>query len=89
MAEDVPGVVGWFYGMHMAPGVKAYKLGPELYQKLRDIGGDPDSVGTQVNMNREGNKPEITDEQRIMVYNAERACYDRYGFDPPLLSNPK
>jgi hypothetical protein len=78
-----PGIVGWLYGMYTPPGVNAYKLGPELYQKLRDVGGDPDHVGTKTNMNTTGNKPTITDEQRIMVYNAERACYDRYGFEPP------
>ena len=82
MTQDVPGVVGWFYGIHTAPGVNAYKLGPEIYQKLRDLGCNPDLIGTEVNKGK--NLPEITDEQRMMVYNAERECYKKYKFDAPF-----
>ncbi len=82
VTQKSPGLIGWFYGMYTPPGVNAYKLGPELYQKLRDVGGDPDHVGREVNVGT--NKPIITDEQRLMVYNAEGECYERYQFDAPF-----
>jgi len=77
--HEKPGIVGWFFGIHVVPGVKAYKLGQELYQKLRDIGADPDAEGTSVNKGE--NVPLLTDEQRLLVYSAEKACYDRFGFE--------
>lgn len=89
MTQKTPGVVGWFYGMYTPPGVNAYKLGPEIYQKLREVGGDPDSIGVLVN--KGANVPVPTDDQRNLVYNAEKATYERYGFEIPLsyIGDPK
>ena len=63
--EERPGIVGWFYGIYTPPGVKAYKLGPELYMFLRSLGGDPDMFGTM--SNKGPNVPQITDEQRERI----------------------
>lgn len=81
ITTERPGLVGWFFGIYTPPGVKAYRLGPHLYQHLRSLGGDPDMFGTMTNAGN--NVPEITQEQRIMVYNAEKATYLRYGFPDP------
>lgn len=80
ITTERPGLVTWFFNIYTPPGVKFYKLGPELYIHLRELGGDPDSLGTKINAG--SNIPEIREEHRIMVYNAEKAAYDRYGFPP-------
>jgi len=54
---------------------------------LRDIGGYPDAIGKHVNAGH--NTPEITPEIRQMVYNAERACYERFDFRKPTLEISK
>lgn len=82
ITRDMPGIIGWFYGIYTPPMVKSYILGPDLYQKLREIGGDPDIEETKRNKGK--NVPIVTDEQRMMVYNAEGECYERYGFDAPF-----
>ncbi len=87
ITTKLPGIVGWLYGMYTPPTVVTYKLGPELYQKLRDIGGYPDAIGKDINVGH--NTPEITPGIRQMVYNAERACYDRYNFRETTLEIPK
>lgn len=83
VTSEIPGIVGWFYGIHTPPWVNAYKLGPELYNHLRSLGGNPDELGVKVNSG--SNVPEVTEEQRIMVYNAEKAVYDRFDFPNPTL----
>lgn len=79
------GLVGWFFNVYTLPNVQTYRLGPDLYDKLRDIGGDPDYHGTNVNAG--DNVPEISHDQRILIYNAEENSrwntYTRYGFAPP------
>jgi hypothetical protein len=81
ITQKLPGLVGWFYGIYSPPVVKTYILGTDLYQKLWDIGGNPDLITEPVNAGN--NLPEISNAQRFMVYNAERACYKRYGFINP------
>lgn len=78
---DLPGIVGWFYGIYTPPGVETYRLGPDLYSKLRELGGNPDRFGVMIN--KGNNVPELTDEQRALIYKAEIDTYRRYGFEEP------
>lgn len=81
ITDRYPGLVGWLYGMYCAPGVEAYKLGPELYGKLEEIGGNPDLFGTIINGGK--NCPVIAQSDRDMVYIAEKETYLKYGFPKP------
>lgn len=82
VTERIPGVVSWFYGNYIMPGVEIIKMPDEIYDYLSDLGANPYTL-PPINV---GKKPDLlTPELRQMVYVSEQATYEKYGFPAPEL----
>jgi hypothetical protein len=77
IAVHRPGIVNWFFMVHTPPPVVAVRYGEELYQYLRDMGYDPDSVHPR---NTGHNVPTLTETHYRKIRESEREAYARWKF---------
>lgn len=77
VTTNLPGVVGWLFDSYTPPPVKVLRLGPELNDFIKELGGDPDIPPENVDKTH---GMEVSDNIRKMVYKAEHLTYIRYGF---------
>jgi len=77
ITTHLPGVVGWFYSFYTPPLVTVVRKEFDLYEFLRELGGDP---WKHVPVNTGFNTPEVTDEIREKVKVAEADTYKKYGY---------
>lgn len=74
ITANLPGLIGWFYGLYTPPPVTVVKL-ENLDTFLKELGADPDAVepvGVREDL------PEITQVTKNLVICAEVATYIRY-----------
>ena len=76
VTENLPGLIGWFFGIYTPPPVKVVKL-EELYPFLEELGAHPTDVEPQ-GMGED--LPEITQETKDLIAMAEVRAYIRYGY---------
>jgi hypothetical protein len=81
VTRQLPGLVGWFYGIYTPPPVAIFRKEYDIHSWLRYLGGDPDSVEP---VNVGFNSPEVTPEIREKVELAEYRTYERFGY--PLVT---
>ena len=71
-----PGLVGLVYALYDVPRVTFYRL-----ENITELFND---LGIKVflpQLNVGENKPDVTDEQRLMMCEAEKATLERYGYE--------
>lgn len=78
VAKNLPGVIGWLYGAYTPPPVKVVKYGPELYDFLEGLGGNPKDIPAENVDKTHGMK--IDPAVRDAIYSAEYQTYLRYGW---------
>lgn len=76
VTTNLPGLIGWFWGTHIAPPVMVVRL-EDAPGYLASIGANPDAippqnVGTKV--------PNLTEEVIDMIWAAEKPTYEKYGY---------
>lgn len=76
VTANLPGLVGWFFGMYTPPPVKVVRL-EDASAFLKELGADLDAVER---MGVREDLPPITEETRNLVICAEVATYIRYGW---------
>ena len=80
VTKNLPGIVGWLFDCYAPPGVEIYECGGNIYDKLRDLGAEPELF---IPRNLGKNLPEITGEIEKMIRRAEKGTYDRYNLERP------
>ncbi len=84
VTRDLPGIVGWFYGIYTPPPVEVFITGTTIYDHLRELGCRPDvhppHNAAPVHPHK-GTLPEMTDDLRQMIYEAEKETYEWYAFE--------
>ena len=76
VTANLPGLIGWFFGMYTPPPVKVVRL-EDASAFLKELDADLDSVGPIGA--REG-LPEITEVSKDLIIMAEVATYVKYGW---------
>ena len=76
ITANLPGLIGWFFGLYTPPQVEVIKL-KDMSQFLRDLGAPIDDVGV---VGAGEDLPTITEVTRDLVIMAEVATYVRYGW---------
>jgi hypothetical protein len=75
LATKEPGIVGWLFGCYTPPQVEVVRYGNDQQAFLEELGCHPERV---MPVNVSGNKPDITDDLRRMVYTAEYETFAKY-----------
>lgn len=75
VTHEVPGIVGWFFGLYTPPRVEAIKMGPWMYEYLRKLGCDPSAVDP---CNVAHNRPYLSYKMICEVKQAEAYAYNRW-----------